>query len=751
MTSVRDALNLHGQTASLRGIAAARHLNYPVSLRKLTKALPAGRLLHKKIGLDFLQNHLCVPFFNERVRPPFQLRLHSEKHKYGQSTLTVARDDIGIDGRNHYDHTKTDVHEELAKPGERLEISADVGPAHLATYYYYFNDLCSRHIALNVVKSTSPGFHLRIDFETGGKTEIMVDGHFPNIDLTGMRIDIHFGLAVFEPTEDNDKHGWTYKLDVVPFSNPDATAATDKTPFIAADVSVNVSGAPDGTIASKLESTLKEAIFKTLTGEDTRKALGRLVTRWLVGGDYFVVGLACDGETLSFDYIIPPGQVEPFPEQPQTPLQRGRLEPIEHIVVLMMENRSFDHMLGYLSKEGHLNGPVRTDIDGLRGGEVNRYKGQDYPSFKLPDTLFPASPPHGHDPVANQIDGGKMDGFVAAFAKHLDSHQLDLAPGMIMGYYTGEQLPVYDAVAREFLVCQRWFAAHPGPTFCNRFYTLTGRLNRDVDGNFEFDNFTGDAFTPVATKTIFDHLSARGIPWRFYEQRYCTLRLFDNFTFDDEHVVDAYDNVRGFFQAAASGTLPAVSFIDPNFIDEPDGQDNDDGAPADVAAGQAFIGDIVHALMHGPGWSHTLFVVTYDEHGGFYDHVSPLAPEYRTNAKPVSGFDHYGVRVPCLVVSPWVARGQASDVVFDHTSIAKTIIRRFMNDNPPDMGERVAAANDLGMVLQSAVRQDMPAIPRPQPPPAKGIAMKVAPDGQSDDFKEVLRTMRMRLAAKPTL
>src|SRR5262249_16817060 len=150
------------------------------------------------------------------------------------------------------------------------------------------------------------------------------------------------------------------------------------------------------------------------------------------------------------------------------------------------------------------------------------------------------------------------------------------------------------------------------------------------------------------------------------------------------NIVDAGVDSTNFVVAAKSGDLPSVTFIDPDFIDFPPGYD--DGAPADIARGQHFIGTIVNALMQGPLWNKTLLVITYDEHDGFYDHGPPPP------AVAVSGIDHYGLRVPTFVVSPWVERGAARDVLFDHTSIAKTIARRFMSAYPPDMGARMAAA-----------------------------------------------------------
>src|SRR5262249_19146534 len=152
---------------------------------------------------------------------------------------------------------------------------------------------------------------------------------------------------------------------------------------------------------------------------------------------------------------------------------------------------------------------------------------------------------------------------------------------------------------KEFLICQRWFAAHPGPTFPNRFYTMTGRLNRDANGRWEFDNPHGSDFVPVATKTIFDHLTARGVSWRYYEHGYCFLRLFERYTYDTVNIVDAQDRVNGFFVNAAKGTLPQVSFIDPDFINVPPG--NDDQPPADIARGQHLIGTVIDALIKGGG------------------------------------------------------------------------------------------------------------------------------------------------------
>ena len=441
-------------------------------------------------------------------------------------------------------------------------------------------------------------------------------------------------------------------------------------------------------------------IYMTAPG-GLRAGLNRRLTRLLLGGDFRVFDVRSDGRHLTIGYIAN-GELEPFAEHPQPPLDPGRLSNIDHIVVLMMENRSFDHMLGYLSKHGG-----RVDVDGLRGGERNHYAGRDYLSQPLPGTQFPVGPCHDYKCVLAQVNDGKLDGYVADFAPRAENKGVD--PGDVMGYYQAHQVPVYDALARHFLLCQRWFCSHPGPTFPNRFYSLTARLNRDATGAFEVDNPDFGNLSPVFTKTIFDHLTDQGVSWRYYEHGYCFLRLFERYTFDDTDIVDARDPVSGFFAAAEAGTLPSVSFIDPDFIDVPPG--NDDHPPTDIALGQLLIARVVRALINGPLWSKTLLVITYDEHGGFYDHVPPPL------AAPVSaGIDRYGPRVPAVVVSPWVDRGKVSDIVFDHTSILKTIARRFLGARPPDLGERMAAASDLSMLMLPAPRSDRPDIPLPAVP-----------------------------------
>lgn len=379
------------------------------------------------------------------------------------------------------------------------------------------------------------------------------------------------------------------------------------------------------------------------------------------------------------------------------------LRRIEQIVVLMMENRSFDHMLGYLCLEGG-----REDIDGLQASMANEHEGKRYRVHHLAQTRLEDTqdPCHSSACAADQIAGGN-GGFVRSYAT---SHPADKTPGLVMGFYNGTDLPLYDHLAREFAVCDRWFCAVPGATWPNRLYAVTGQSGGRKDNTGKIPWYDLPSFLR--------HLDAANVSWRWYAHDVATLRFTDgryrlghsgNFSFFDRR---SLLNPRNFLDDAADGRLPAVSWIDPNFVDVgfigPSGS-NDDHPPSDVMAGQELVLKLYNALVSGPQWRSTLLVITYDEHGGFFDHVPPSpAPDDRPSMRT------YGPRVPALVVSPFVARGSVSSTIFDHTSIIKTILLRFCRRSDgsiPDMGMRVTQANDLGSLLQLRRAR---AAPRPE-------------------------------------
>jgi phospholipase C len=404
-----------------------------------------------------------------------------------------------------------------------------------------------------------------------------------------------------------------------------------------------------------------------------------------------------------------PGDREITPEKALENLQA-----VKHIVVLMMENRSFDHMVGYLRLIDE-----EKEVNGLRRELQIEYKGHRYGPEYLTSTAFPKSmdPPHGRKAIADQINGGLMDGFIESFATENDVPE----PERVMGYYAYRQVPVYDFFARNFLLCDRWFSSVPSSTWHNRLYALAGTCDPDreklIDGNERFFN-----------KESFVRLLGDNDPdtWRWYSWDPGTLRLVDadyrplpvtqiyddNFRRVAQHALepdrptrDERDEVElalgtGFLQDAAKGDLPKVAWIDPNFVDLSilDPSSNDDHPPSDIRAGQELAMMVFRALAESPVWNETMLIVTYDEHGGFYDHEAPdPAPEGNIQ------FETYGVRVPAFVVSPLVEPGTVSHRTFDHTSIIRTILELFGTDDAvkkmANTAPRVPHADHLGRFL----------------------------------------------------
>jgi phospholipase C len=401
-----------------------------------------------------------------------------------------------------------------------------------------------------------------------------------------------------------------------------------------------------------------------------------------------------------------------------------RLQAIDHVVVLMLENRSFDHMLGYLSLPPALGGAGRHDVDGLVGPEVNvnRYDGSSYAIHHLDRTRFAGEtedPDHSGRSVDEQLSDD-CGGFVANFARVSAGRASKVAtadpdPGLVMGYYDGHDLPVYNHLAAEYCVVDRWFSSVPGATWPNRLYSLTGQAAESRD----------DISPPIYSLPAFPrYLDQHDVDWGWYSFDPATLRAVDpayrlgehhRFAFVDARKLSTKERIAGefleegpsFLDDVAAGRLPAVSWIDPRFKDlrvlGPDS--NDDHPPSDVLAGQDLVLTLYHALSSARTWSKTLFVVTYDEHGGFYDHVVPPSA---SDDHP--DFQRLGVRVPTILISPLVARGSTSTALlgpafhFDHTSLIKTIFTRFCNRDGqiPAMGTRMAAANHLGHLLSDA-------------------------------------------------
>jgi phospholipase C len=433
------------------------------------------------------------------------------------------------------------------------------------------------------------------------------------------------------------------------------------------------------------------------------------------------------------------------------------LRTLKHIVVVMMENRSFDHMLGYLSLEG------MQEVDGLTGTEFNLDADGDViavhafdaeankvirPGEALQKRLDPDHSPKG---VQIQLGPGYTNGgppnggFVKSFIesrKAADNVTKDLW-SVPMGYYTSKDLPVYDHLARQYCVCDQWHASIPGDTWPNRLYATTGRKGEKVTADGLWKAITDEPpLRRLRSMPLYDvpafvrQLGPK--QWRWYSHDPGTLRLVDsryrdmanpmreNFAFFDRRKIDFLTKrleapiVSGasFLDDAARGTLPQVSWIDPNFVDLSvlETNSNDDHPPSDIRAGQGFVFDVYDALLHSPHWQDTMLVVTYDEHGGFYDHVTPPALPAQDPARPE--FTTYGVRVPALIVGPRVPRqvlkapaaAAADGAHFDHTALIKTILLAFARDPAAALAKmplRVQRAPHLGGLVLDEARDDI--------------------------------------------
>jgi phospholipase C len=335
------------------------------------------------------------------------------------------------------------------------------------------------------------------------------------------------------------------------------------------------------------------------------------------------------------------------------------LRKIDHIVVLMLENRSFDHMLGFLTIE-----QGRDDVEGPTLAMKNEYRGETFPVHPASRTTMTKAqdPCHSGWCVDEQLahDSG---GFVSNFMKTRKAGGAN--PGVVMAYHPAQHLPVYDFLAREFCVCDHWFCSVPGATMPNRCYAAAGTSNGLRDNI--------NPSRPYNVPSFLRHLDDED--WRWYSHDYVpTIWLLDPEVGLSLENVPAFFDRRDFFghrsflERAAKGDLPPVSWIDPNFYDLTFGPagSNDDHPPSDLRGGQKLVLQVVDALLQSRAWKKTLLVITYDEHGGFFDHVKPPAA-----ADDRPSMRHYGPRVPAFVISPYVAAGSVGKTVFDHTSIIK--------------------------------------------------------------------------------
>jgi phospholipase C len=362
---------------------------------------------------------------------------------------------------------------------------------------------------------------------------------------------------------------------------------------------------------------------------------------------------------------------------------------IAHVVVVMMENRSFDHFLGWLpNADGRQAGLTYVNGDGV--AEDTHPLVPDYTGCSHP------GPDHSYAGGRLQYDGGAMDGFLRSGRN--DEYAI--------GYYEESDLPFLAALARSYTTLDRNFCSFLGPTFPNRIFLHAAQTDR-----------IGDTIERATVPTIWDRLADAGVSGRYYFSNVPFLALWGG---RYRSITRSYS---GFLLDALTGHLPAVSFVEPRFTITDNGTGNDDHPHADIRRGDAFLARTFSAIALGPAWPHTVFVVTRDEWGGFFDHVAPprAAAPNRVDGDLVDGKALLGFRVPAVVVSPW-SRGDAdnprvSSAVFDHTSILKLIEWRWSLE-PLTARDGSADIENLAVTLDFANPDlEVPDLPSPLPPP----------------------------------
>ncbi|MCO4747137.1 MAG: twin-arginine translocation signal domain-containing protein [Proteobacteria bacterium] len=344
---------------------------------------------------------------------------------------------------------------------------------------------------------------------------------------------------------------------------------------------------------------------------------------------------------------------------------------IEHIVLVMMENRTFDHMLGSLSL---LEG--RDDVDGLLDDMDNPHPDGGTVAIRamLPEENCLPDPPHGWSSSHRQLADGDNSGFASEYLARFP----DVDPELCMAYLQRSDLPVSYAMSDAYATCTRWFGSLLTSTWPNRLYAVAGE-SAGMRGN----DFPPNESLNFPIKTIFEQLDDSNKTWGAYPAVVSMISLF----FDAIRDRDEISGLDEFFDACEDGTLPALSWVEPAYGLA------DDHPPAHSMLGQIFMASVHNAVANSPQWDKTLIVFYYDEHGGFYDHVPPpKAVDDRAD----DGFDQLGFRVPALVCGPWVRPGHVSETEFDHTSALAEVERVFGLE---PLTARDAAANDLSGLL----------------------------------------------------
>jgi phospholipase C len=387
------------------------------------------------------------------------------------------------------------------------------------------------------------------------------------------------------------------------------------------------------------------------------------------------------------------------------------LQKIKTIVVVMLENRSFDHMLGYLSLPEFRGGQVEGFRDNATGYDrgANLYKRETFMPWLSDDPFsrLPGDPPHERENISLQlgprVDGkNPMSGFVENYKIHVVDTN-DRPP--VMSYFGPSQVPIAHFLADNFAICDQWFSSLPAGTQPNRLMAMSGYSVIDNNTHLLPKQFL-----------VYDWLNLHNIRWRVYHEGMPFFAMMPNWVseiFNREHFRGFEHLMPDIMEARPGREMPSVLFLEPGYTDAPHvGRSSDDHAPSGAAAGQEFLMKVYNAISRDPDlWNGSVMVITYDEHGGFFDHFSPVdlvtLPPLTATYEP---FQTSGVRVPTFIVSPFVKPRDVYHQVFDHTSILKFLGERFGINGAYGLGVDQRPVHSISEVLDV----DLP--PRDIPP-----------------------------------
>lgn len=379
-------------------------------------------------------------------------------------------------------------------------------------------------------------------------------------------------------------------------------------------------------------------------------------------------GLGAAGITSGCVARVPPHPAPPGPLPNPTKVNPSK-SGIEHVIVVVMENRSFDHFLGWLPRADGIPAGLRY-VDSKGASHAVYSLGGDYTGcgHNAPNNAYGT-------PNLTAYDNGSMGGFLRVPGN--DSYSI--------GYYGAAELPFFAALAQAYTTCDHWFASILAETFPNRMFLWTAQTDR-----------LSNTLSVSELPTIFDSLSKAGISHRYYFGNIPFLALWGL------KYLTASADFDDFLSDVGSGNLPAVSFLDPKFTEFDDGLGNDDHPHSDIRNGDAFLSQVFHAVARGPKWSSTVMIVTFDEWGGFFDHVAPprVVTPNNLDTNLVNGAALLGFRVPAVIASPFTrGNNQVDSTVYDHTAVLKLIEWRWglppltLRDASPAMGNPVARFN----------------------------------------------------------